>query len=45
MDKNKIVQRLRQRRSRIEFQRAFDNASPSMRQELTALASRHNVNR
>lgn len=37
-----LKQRLRQRRQVRAFQRALDNASPSMRNELLALAARQN---
>jgi hypothetical protein len=33
---------MRARRARRQFQNALDNASPSMRSELMALASRQN---
>jgi hypothetical protein len=38
---NAITRKLRQRRNSREFDRALRNASPSMRQELFAAASRH----
>jgi hypothetical protein len=43
--KSHLGQRLRKRRARIEFQRAYDSAGESMRQELMAIATRQNVNR
>lgn len=36
----KIARRLRQRREAREFNRALDNASPSMQHELIAAAAR-----
>jgi hypothetical protein len=40
--KNKIVTKVRRRREAIAFQRVLDNASPSMRSELVAMAQRQN---
>jgi hypothetical protein len=40
----KIARRLRSRRNRSEFNRALNAASPSMRQELMAAASRQGLN-
>jgi len=41
--KNKTIkQRIHDRRATREFTRALDNASPSMRTELLALAARQN---
>lgn len=37
---SKISRRLRERRDRREFNRALENASPAMRQELEAAAVR-----
>jgi hypothetical protein len=41
--KNRIAQRMRARRARMGFERALETASPSMRQELIAMAARQNV--
>lgn len=38
---NAIARKLRQRRDNLEFERALRSASPSMRQELYAVAARH----
>jgi hypothetical protein len=38
--KNRIARRVAQRRARLGFVRALENASPSMQQELIAMASR-----
>ena len=38
--KNRIAQRMRARRARLGFERALQNADPSMRQELVAVATR-----
>ncbi len=40
-----IKQKLRQRRQVRAFERALDSASPSMRNELIALAARQNTSR
>jgi hypothetical protein len=40
MSRNTLSARLRQRRQRIEFERALNSASPSMRSELLAAAAR-----
>ena len=37
---NAITRKMRQRRDNREFERALRNASPSMRQELYAVAAR-----
>jgi hypothetical protein len=37
---NAIARKMRQRRDNREFERAMRNASPAMRQELTAAAAR-----
>ena len=42
---NAVTRKLRQRRMNREFDRAVANASPSMRQELIAAASRAQYNR
>jgi hypothetical protein len=39
---NKISRKLRQRRDSRDFERALRDASPTMRQELYAAASRQN---
>jgi hypothetical protein len=41
--KNRIAQRMRARRARLGFERALATADPSMRQELLAIASRHDA--
>ncbi|HSY15775.1 MAG TPA: hypothetical protein VK816_07300 [Jatrophihabitantaceae bacterium] len=41
--KIRIAQRIRQRRAREEFARVLEGASPSMRQELIAVANRQGV--
>jgi hypothetical protein len=38
-----ILNRMRQRRERRDFYRAFDNASPSMRHELQSQAQRTHI--
>ncbi len=38
--KNKIVSKMRRRRDEREFSRAYNQASPSMQQELLAMAQR-----
>jgi hypothetical protein len=40
---NRITDRIRQRRSLAQFNRAVRNASPTMQQELLAAASRPRV--
>jgi hypothetical protein len=40
-----IKQKLRSRRDVRQFNRALQDASPSMRSELIAIASRQNLNR
>ena len=40
-----IKQKIRNRRQVRQFERALDNASPSMRHELIALAARQNFHR
>jgi hypothetical protein len=40
--KNRIASKLRARRARIGFAQALDRADPTMRQELLAVAARHN---
>ncbi len=42
---NAVTRKMRQRRLNREFDRAVANASPSMRQELIAAASRAQYNR
>ncbi len=39
--KNRLVEKMRARRDLREFNRALQTASPSMRQELTTIASRN----
>jgi hypothetical protein len=41
--KNKLARKMRERRDVRTFQDAIDGASPAMRQELLAIAQRHNV--
>jgi hypothetical protein len=41
--KSHLAQRLRARRARQEFQRAYASGDQSMRQELMALAARQNA--
>jgi hypothetical protein len=43
--KIRIARRVREHRARIEFNRVFDAAEPSMRQELLAAATRQNLAR
>jgi hypothetical protein len=43
--KNRIAQRMQARRQRLGFDRALAEASPSMRQELLAIAARNDVGR
>jgi len=38
--KNKVIVKMRERRNIRQFERVLDNASPSMRQELVAMAAR-----
>jgi hypothetical protein len=39
--KTRIAQRMRERRARVGFERALQTATPSMRQELLAIAARN----
>jgi len=41
--KSHLAQRLRQRRARLQFERAYATAGESMRQELMALAAKQNL--
>jgi hypothetical protein len=41
--KNRIARRVRAHRARIEVNRVFDTADPSMRQELLAAAAHQNL--
>jgi hypothetical protein len=41
--KHRIAKRVRAHRERVEFNRIFDTADPSMRQELIAAAARQNL--
>jgi len=41
MSRRTITRKMRQRRDRLEFERALRNASPAMHQELLALATHH----
>jgi hypothetical protein len=41
--KHRIARRVRAHRARIEYNRVFDMADPSMRQELIAAAAHQNL--
>jgi hypothetical protein len=43
MKKSSITRRIRAHRARIEFNRVYDSADPSMRQELIAAAAYQNL--
>jgi hypothetical protein len=45
MMKNRIAQRVRNRRARLGFERALEGADPSMRQDLIAAATRQDLMR
>jgi hypothetical protein len=41
MSRRNLTEKMRQRRDRLAFERALRTASPSMQQELIALATQH----
>jgi hypothetical protein len=43
MSRTTLARKLRQRRDNREFERALNSASPTMRQELIAMASRNSA--